>query len=345
EPEFVHAYQKLSPTAQKKWLDERHRALTDGLFLGFDVMGMDFQAIPHQWLFDKMLKKQPGLPIYDLDLTKKKRLILWSRGTFKTSSIIVEIVQLILNYPGIRICFLTGGDTLAKRQLDRVKRVFERPTKKFRELFPEFCGEKLGNMSEFTVPCRPLSMAAEPTMAISTARSVKAGSHYDCIFVDDLVNDQNYRSLKALQKCIQDYRDICPLLAPDGFMYVTGTRYSFGDLYETIQELMEEEKRQLGTNPWIVTIKSCYVTLCATCGHKDAEHDFDSNFIEAPCGYCPCKKFVELPGSRGVFFPKFRCRDGRTEGHTLEFLRSEEIRIGSEFFAAQYLNQPFAEGA
>ena len=73
-------------------------------------------------------------------------------------------------------------------------------------------------------------------MAITTARSVKAGSHYDVIFIDDLVNETNYRSLKMLEKSIQDYRDIGPLLAPAGYIFVTGTRYSFGDLYEQIQE-------------------------------------------------------------------------------------------------------------
>jgi len=341
---FVEAYNKLSEDAQEKWFAERTRAMTDLLYLSSDVMGMDFQDIPHRWLFEKLLKKNIGTPLYDLDLKKKKRMILWSRGTFKTSAIIVEIVQLILNYPGIRVCFVTGGDTLAKRQLDRVKRVFERPTRKFIELFPEFCGPKLGNMSEFTIPCRPLSMAAEPTMAISTARSVKAGSHFDVIFVDDLVNDGNYRSLKALAKCIQDYRDICPLLAPDGFMYITGTRYSYGDLYETIQELAEAERKALGTDPWIISVKSCWVKLCKNCGAKDIEHDFDSNPIEAPCYITGSLEFEAAPGSKGVLFPKFRCRDGRTEGHSVEFLEAERIRLGSEFFACQYENSPIAEG-
>ena len=330
---FIRAYEALSPEAKEKWLADRYRALTDGLYLGSEVLGMDFQDIPHRWLFAKMLKKQPGIPLYDLDIVKKKRMILWSRGTFKTSAVIVEIAQLILNYPSIRICFLTGGDMLAKRQLDRVKRVFERPTKKFRELFPEFCGEKLGNMSEFTVPCRKDDMFAEPTMATTTARSVKAGSHFDVIFVDDLVNDQNYRSIKALQKCIQDYKDVCPLLAPDGFIYVTGTRYSFGDLYENIQELIKKEMEEVGTNPWIVTIKSCWVKICKTCGHRDIEHDFDSNLIEHPCALkCKCKQFVDS-GGQSVLFPKFRCRDGRTEGHSPEFLNAERIRLGAEFFA------------
>jgi hypothetical protein len=339
--EFMSSFNHLSDKAKEKWKQDRYRALTDGIYLGTEVMEGDFQEVPHRWLFNNFLKKRPGVPLYDLDLKKKKRLILWSRGLFKTSATIVEIVQLILNYPGIRICFLTGGDTLAARQLERVKKHFEYPSAKFKQLFPEFCGRKLGTKKYFNIPNRPRTNMAEPTMAITTAKSVKAGSHYDVIFVDDLVNDQNYRSLKALEACKQDYKDICPLLAPDGFIYVTGTRYSFGDLYEEIQDLIKKEIQELGTNPWKVSIKSCWVKVCRTCGHKDIEHDFDSNLVEHPCGVCDCKQFVDS-GATQVLFPKFRCRDGRTEGHSPEFLQSEELRLGKEFFACQYLNTPLA---
>jgi hypothetical protein len=340
---FKKQYAGLSEARQQTWRDERYRALTDHLYLSREVMGMDFQEIPHKWLFQVMLKKSPGTPLYDLDLKKKKRMILWSRGLFKTSGVIVEIIQLILNYPNIRICFLSGSDGLARLQLDRVRRFFEQPTKKFRELFPEFIGDDIGSPGQFTVPCRTNTTFAEPTFKISTARSVKASQHFDVIFVDDLVNDTNYHSQKLLQKCIQAYKDICPLLAPDGFMYVTGTRYSFGDLYEDIQELAQKEIAELGTNPWIFSIKSCWVRICATCGHKDAEHDFDSD-LDGPCAMdCGCRHFVDS-GARSVLFPKFRCEDGRTEGHTVEFLQSEKIRLGSEMFACQYENSPLAEG-
>jgi len=182
----------------------------------------------------------------DLSTLTKKFMILWPRGLFKTSSVVVDMVQTILNYPNVRICFLTGGDQLAKRQLARVKRVFEKPTKRFRMLFPDFClksvenkkthkwedvSAKLGNAHEFTVPCRTNDILAEPTFAISTAKSVKAGSHYDIIYIDDLVNEQNYRSVKALEKCYQDYLDICPLLEPTGYIIMTGTPAGVSQLH------------------------------------------------------------------------------------------------------------------
>ena len=340
----------MSLEARAKWEAERLRALTDHMYLGVEVMGMDFQEIPHRGLFSHFIQKDPeqDTPLYDLSLVIKKRMVLWPRGTFKTSAIIVEIVQFILNFPNIRTCFLTGGDGLAKRQVARVKRVFEKPTKKFRNLFPEFCGEKLGNAHQFTVPCRTNDTFAEPTMAISTAKTVKAGSHYDIIFVDDLVNETNYRSPKLLQKCIEDYRDICPLLAPDGFMYVTGTRYSFGDLYEEIQTMAKKEMKELGRNQWKFSILPCWVRYCRNCSdgcsRRVLDHDFDQNALAEPtCRLCPCKGWEDT-GIKDVLFPRFRCKDGRTEGHTVEWLESERLRLGAEFFANQYENNPIAAG-
>lgn len=314
-------------------------------------MGMDFQEVPHRHLFSNFVNKDPyqKTPIYDLSLGVKKRMILWPRGTFKTSAIIVEIVQFILNYPNVRICFLTGGDSLAKRQIGRVKKVFENPTVKFRELFPEFCIDrssrrKLGNMHEFSVPCRSNDTLAEPTMAITTAKSVKAGSHYDIIFVDDLVNETNYQKPEQLEKCIQDYKDICPLLAPDGYMYVTGTRYSFGDLYEDIQTKAKKEMKETGEQTWAFSVLPCWVKYCVNCEehcHKrDIDHNWAQNATEPTCLLCKCKGWKDS-GVKDVLFPKFRCRDGRTEGHTVEKLeRIRKYELGDELFACQYENNP-----
>ena len=282
----------------------------------------------------------------DLEHLTKKMMILWPRGLFKTSAVIVEIVQTILNYPNVRICFLTGSDSLAKRQLRRIKRVFEQPTVRFRALFPEFCMKsirnkkiadetdhrawsdepcKLGNAHEFTIPCRKNYTLAEPTFCLSTARSVKSGAHFDVIFIDDLVNDQNYRSVKALEKCYQDYLDICPMLEVTGFMVLTGTRYSFGDTYERIQEKAREEERERGRTIWKFSIRDCWSRGCLNCPHTDVFHNYDVNILQPPCSIpeCNCKGF-QPSGSKGVLFPETRTFDGRSIGHTLEWLEAEK---------------------
>jgi hypothetical protein len=373
-------FAETTPDNREQWYRERFQCLVDPLFLsGFveakksgdshlppsfvPIMGMDFQRDPHEVLFSQFVQKKPGSGkvFSDLDQLSKKFMILWPRGLFKTSAIIVDIIQTILNYPNIRICFLTGGDVLAKRQLKRIKKFFESPSDRFKTLFPDFCTKsvldkkkngqyvdvvcKLGTAHEFTVPCRTSEIFAEPTFAISTAKSVKAGSHFDIIYIDDLVNEQNYRSPKALEKCYQDYLDICPLLEPTGFMVVTGTRYSFGDTYERIQERAREEEKKIGRTIWRFSIRNCWTIGC-TCGHADSFHDYRVNMSEPPClkAGCSCKGF-STTGAKGVLFPITRTLDGRSIGHTLEFLEGEKLRLGDEFFANQYENQPIATGS
>lgn len=370
-------YENADALTQKKWLIGRFKCLSNHLYLsGYvekekpgdpdlpkeyaPIMGMDFQANPHAMLFAQFIQKNPGknIALSDLDTRTKKRMILWPRGLFKTSAVIVEIVQAILNYPNVRICFLTGGDQLAKRQLARVKRVFERPTELFQYLFPEFCLKsvmnkktgkwedvncKMGTAHEFTVPCRTNDTFAEPTFAISTAKSVKSGSHFDIIFIDDLVNDQNYRSVKSLEKCYQDYLDICPLLDPTGFIIMTGTRYSYGDTYERIQEKAKQEERELGCTIWKFSIRDCWSKGCKNCTHTNVYHNYDANILQPPCTVpgCQCAGFVDNQ-AKDVLFPETRTFDGRAIGHTLEFLEGEKIRLGLEFFANQYENNPIA---
>jgi hypothetical protein len=323
------------------------------------VMGLDLVPNPHAALFGLFLKKTPGAPLYTLDPVVKKRLVLWPRGVCKTFSVRVEMVQLILNYPNtIRICFLTGGDDLAKRQLAALKRVFAQPTPKFRELFPEFCviSKKTkkgrwedvepdwGNAHEFSVPARSRDTTLpEPTFCISTARSVNSGSHFDVIVLDDLVHDKNWQSAALLEKCYQDYLSITPLLDPQGYILCLGTRYAVNDTYQRIMENAEET----GLNIWKFSVRNCWSTGgCRNCKHPDVFHDRTINVVQPPCtaAGCHCLGF-QSDGISGVLFPQVMKKNGEPFGHTEAYLQRQRAEQGERFFANQYLNEPVAEGA
>jgi phage terminase large subunit-like protein len=344
----------MSAAERAEWDADRFKARTDQLFLS-GVMGLDLVPNPHAALFGLFLHKTPGAPLYSLDPVTKKRLVLWPRGSAKTHAVRVEEVQLILNYPNIRICFLTGGDDLAKRQLAALKRVFSQPTQRFKELFPEFClvskqdkrsrqwtdvSPVWGNAHEFSVPARTDDTLPEPTFAISTARSVNSGSHFDVIVIDDLVHDKNWQSAALLEKCYQDYLSITPLLDPNGYIIMTGTRYAIGDTYERIQD-NAEEIGQLSV--WKFSVRNCWSTGCRNCKHADVFHDHSINVVQPPCTACPCLGF-QSDGVDGVLFPQVMKRNGEPFGHTLEYLQRQRAEQGEKFFANQYLNEPVAEG-
>lgn len=144
-------------------------------------------------------------------------------------------------------------------------------------------------------------------MAISTADSAKAGSHFDIIYIDDLVNETNYKNATALETGYQNYVNILPLLEPTGYLLVTGTRYSFDDAYQRIQENAQKSL------VWRFSIKSCWV--------KNAD------------------------GSVGTLFPPAVTRTGRAIGQSLEFLAAQKAEMGDASFANQYENNPIASSA
>jgi hypothetical protein len=386
---FIKWYDNASAAERLEWFAGRFRCLKYHLYLsGFveapkpgdpnlpkeyvPILGMDFVPDPHNQLFKCFLQKRPGenVVLSDLDQQTKKRMILWPRNHLKTSAVRVDIVQNILNYPNIRILFLTGSDKLAKVQLKTIKKFFENPTKRFKWLFPEFClwdvrnrrvdefledgspnpkawitqPAKMGTTQWFTVPARTSDILVEATFTISTTKSTKAGSHYDIIYVDDLVNETNYRKVDALQKCYDNYIDVCPLLDPVGFMVITGTRYSFGDTYERIQEDAQKEMKEMGRTIWAFHIRDCWSHGCQNCIHTDVYHDYALNITQPPCEMCNCPGFKDR-GNKDVLFPQSRTRDGRSLGFTLQILEGERIRVGPEFFANQYENKPIATGS
>lgn len=185
------------------------------------------------------------------------RLFLVGNGfipTHNTSSVVVEIIQAILNFPDIRILIMQGSKITTRNLLHEIKAHFTGQNSKSRltQLFPEFCEteEKMGTVDHFTTPARKNMGLAQATVTVASPKSVKTGQHYDIGFFDDLVNDQNYQSQRLLAKVRGDFYMCMPLLDPPYYAVVTGTRYAFGDLYE---EIMRANKGE-----WLVSLKTCW---------------------------------------------------------------------------------------
>ena len=146
---------KCAKLAAEK-VEVREKCRTDKFYLS-KVLGFDFQEDVHTDLFANYVTFKPDTPL-DEQSPFKNRMVLWSRGFFKTTSIIIEIVQLILNYPNIRILLMQGTVPKTKDLLKSIKSHFDgtNMNSKLFEYFPEFCqmDKKLGTAFTFTVPNR-----------------------------------------------------------------------------------------------------------------------------------------------------------------------------------------------
>jgi hypothetical protein len=292
----------------KKTVAERAQCRTDKMYLA-NVLGYDFQEC-HQELFAVYPQYDNKKP-WSEQSTKKDRMVLWPRGHYKSSSLVVEIIQIIINFPNIRLLVMQGSLSLTRAYFKQIKSHFlgEAQGSRLKELFPEFCGSKkeLGPnpSTQFIVPCRTAKQLSQPTVMVASGKSIATGSHVDAGFFDDLVHSANYRNPQLLENVREDFTLAQSLIDPGGYRFVAGTRYAFGDMYEEILRWQNESQQ------WTVSVKDCWTDASA-----------------------------DLPDAQKIpRFPEFRKKNGETGGFTRKKLLQMQTDDISHF-SCQYLNRP-----
>ncbi len=222
----------------------------------------------HRVLCDFFVKKDDSRPFDEQDNEFKTRMVLYPRGSFKSTTDVSDCVQWILNFPDIRILYLTATDPMAEGFVDETKGHFvirhDDPSP-MNIFFPEFCldEKKLGASGEFTCPlwAKKQVKRKEPTIMARGIGSAMAGLHFEVAKVDDVVNEENSASELMCNKIIHAVDTNLKMVMPYGFIDFLGTRYSDDDYYgvwieknnvgpvEIISGLDRPEKR-----PWTITI-------------------------------------------------------------------------------------------
>jgi hypothetical protein len=173
----------------------------------------------------------------------KTRLLLWPRGGAKSTFDHVDTVQWILNFPAIRILYLTATADLAVGFVGEIKGRFyikERPSL-MNLFFPEFCVEegKAGPADEFTCPVYAAKQTGrkESTVYASSNGKAKAGWRFELIKADDAVSDVNSENSEMCTKVSRRLFLAEKLLALGGYYidYI-GTRYHDDDHYGVLLE-------------------------------------------------------------------------------------------------------------
>ena len=212
----------------------------------------------YQTVCNLFVKKDKSKPL-NKQSDVKTRLLLWPRSGYKSTIDHVDTVQWILNFPSIRILYLTAEADLSKGFVDEVKGHFQRgedePT--LMELFfPEFCfadvgtededGKKIKGQKEktwvFTCPVWKAKKIRrkEPTIAGSSVGKNKSGWHYELVKMDDAVSDANTESSEQCSSISHKLFLAEKLIIPGGFFvdYI-GTRYAEEDHYGELLEKNE----------------------------------------------------------------------------------------------------------
>lgn len=304
------------PETEREVREARQRCLTDKQFLS-EILGYDFVPAVHCDLWKQFFQYDRNKP-WALQSDTAKVLVLWPRGHFKTTAVIVDIIQAILNFPDIRVLIMRGSIKITEAWLGEIKAHFtgRNPNSRLADYFPEFCAPlDIDNAREFTVAARRNKGLAQATVTVASPKSVKTGTHYDIGFFDDLVNDQNYRSKVLLAKVQQDFFACMPLIDPPFFAIMTGTRYAFGDVYENI--IKSNVKAE-----WRVSFRTCWTDATQTIPLFPQQPAIDRPWID--------ENGIGHQGGKLVGFTKAM----------LDAMQTSD----PEMFASQYLNQPIRKG-
>ena len=267
----VVAYQK--EVGPEKWREARYKCQTDLWYLCVEVFGLDLYEKTHRPVIDFFLKKKPfdttkEYKISDVHraiealapLEKRRGILLYPRGSFKSSISAINVIQTILCFPDSRTLILTAESTLGEAFVPNIKDKFvlhknAKPTK-FQLLFPEFVIDEhqvnanVGGETEYWCPARKIKQV-EPTLGSLSIMGSTSGWHCDFLDCDDVISDTSGLTPVTRQKVIKKFVTVINMLDPHGVLELIGTRYHVDDLYAHAAKQMPQCRRLVGAS-WTV---------------------------------------------------------------------------------------------
>jgi predicted phage terminase large subunit-like protein len=248
---------------KSKGLNEQLKFLcrTNLLFLGREVFNKAFTFYTHAPICNFFVQKDPSKPHYLQDPVKE-RLLLYPRGSFKSTLDVIDCVQWLINFPDIRILILAAESSLAVSFIGEMKNYFfvprdARPTN-FQSLFPEWTisSKTEGAEDQFFCPNRTVGdeKKKDPSAWANSILSNLPGWHCDLMKGDDVVNDKNSETKELIAKVIRKINYAESLIDPGGYKDLLGTPYAGSDLYaHTVATVEPADLKKLATPArWLI---------------------------------------------------------------------------------------------
>jgi len=299
----------------------------------------------HGRIFDSFLKPDPDR-IYTEWSSVKERVTLAFRGALKSTIVGGFLTQVMLCDPDIRVLILSGKLPHAKTIMGLARQPFV-TNEVIRYLFPNWAVEfeDVGG-DHFICPRRNEELnLRDPTLAIGTFDSVKAGGHYELLIFDDCTNEINCATPELVAKNEDHYDDTEGLIEPGGYRHFLGTRWAPDerDLPEVIRLRGEAyELEHLGEKNTACVAVPVWVLRNGATPREDEEIRTRDRTNTLHPGD------VELtwPGklSTKVLWPKYRANPKKFNGQYLLRWRGDFL---AESFSPELLlanTRPFAEG-
>jgi predicted phage terminase large subunit-like protein len=280
---------KNCPNSDKTAEFLRYMCSTNLMFLGREVFNRDFTFYTHQPVCDFFVQKDPNIAFYLQD-TVNERLLLYPRGSYKSSVDIVDCVQWYLCFPDTRILILTATEDLAISFIGELKNYFfvakDAPPTNFQKLFPEYTlsAATMGAEDQYFCPKRSMGdeKKKDPSAWAASILSTLPGKHCDLAKLDDVVSDKNAETAPLIQKVIRKVAYAKSLVDPGGFVDLLGTPYAATDLYTRTEAKALPGELKLLRVPARSLRPECMHKEEKDCTNADYELLFEYNKVHRP---------------------------------------------------------------
>jgi phage terminase large subunit-like protein len=261
-------WKKYDYTDPKVWEKDFRNGQTDLYWLSTELLNLALVESTHRPITDDFfIKKNPYKEAKSYkecigkQSTVKNRLLLYPRGTFKSSIDMADVIQWIVCFPNIRVIYMTAEETLATDFVRQTKSYFQIPESttmtKFQMLYFSHCipAKKKEAENQFLSPARTEQQAQPTLLSLSLGMST-AGKHSDVAKFDDCVSNTNSgprANAEQRKKVTDEIKLARPLVDLYGFRDFIGTPYDPADAYASIQESMAGPDLKVLTAPaWTV---------------------------------------------------------------------------------------------
>jgi hypothetical protein len=226
----------------------RWRMQTDLWWLTKYVLGYRKVTEQHREVADVFVKKDPRRSFESQSPSKRRRIILLSRKTYKTTFNIADSVQWVIGFPEIAIMVMTASNSPDSPLADAfvaecVSHFYchqERCHHPLHIAFPEHVVRTTSKAGEFITPARKKFRRDPSIKAVSIEQSL-SGWHPDIIKSEDVQDNRNSQTSYGLKKVRKNFYLNLKMLGETGLLDITGTRYGPSDLYgDMIQKAGEE---------------------------------------------------------------------------------------------------------
>lgn len=262
----TEAWVKFGYEDRKVWESDFRNGQTDLYWLSTELLNLALIESTHRPITDDFfIKKNPYKEAKSYkeciakQSTVKNRLLLYPRGTFKSSLDMADVIQWIVCFPNIRVIYMTAEETLATDFVRQSKSHFQipesTPMTRFQMLYFSHCipTKKKEAENQFLTPARTEQQTQPTLLSLSLGMST-AGKHADVGKFDDCVSNTNSgprANAEQRKKVTDEIKLARPLIDLYGYRDYVGTPYDPADAYASLQESMPDLK-VLSTPAWEV---------------------------------------------------------------------------------------------